>query len=77
MSERELLEVLKTPRTSYTVSPSVLADEVSRTHYHDEDLCILLHAAEDPNQHEVIRKAVRKAAKMRINRLGIEDEVRF
>ncbi|CCO35317.1 hypothetical protein BN14_09434 [Rhizoctonia solani AG-1 IB] len=76
MSERELLEVLKTPRTSYTVSPSVLADEVSRTHYHDEDLCILLHAAEDPNQHEVIRKAVRKAAKMRINRLGIEDERR-
>ncbi|KAJ1305785.1 hypothetical protein OPQ81_010515 [Rhizoctonia solani] len=74
MSERELLEVLKTPRTSYTVSPSVLAEEVSRTHYHDEDLCILLHAAEDPNQHEVIRKAVRKAAKMRIKRLGIEEE---
>ncbi|KAG8681585.1 hypothetical protein FRC08_015539, partial [Ceratobasidium sp. 394] len=74
MSERELLEVLKTPRTSYTVSPSVLAEEVNRTHYHDEDLCILLHAAEDPNQHEVIRKAVRKAAKMRIKRLGIEDE---
>ncbi|CAE6417026.1 unnamed protein product [Rhizoctonia solani] len=76
MSERELLEVLKTPRTSYTVSPSVLAEEVSRTHYHDEDLCILLHAAEDPSQHEVIRKAVRKAAKMRIKRLGIEDERR-
>ncbi|KAF8750646.1 hypothetical protein RHS01_09147 [Rhizoctonia solani] len=76
MSERELLEVLKTPRTSYTVSPSVLAEEVSRTHYHDEDLCILLHAAEDPSQHEVIRKAVRKAAKMRIKRLGIEDEQR-
>ncbi|CAE6481565.1 unnamed protein product [Rhizoctonia solani] len=76
MSERELLEVLKTPRTSYTVSPSVLAEEVNRTHYHDEDLCILLHAAEDPNQHEVIRKAVRKAAKMRIKRLGIEEEKR-
>ncbi|KAG8748176.1 hypothetical protein FRC12_013921, partial [Ceratobasidium sp. 428] len=74
MSERELLEVLKTPRTSYTVSPSVLAEEVSRTHYHDEDLCILLHAAEDPNQHEVIRKAVRKAAKMRIKRLGVEED---
>ncbi|CAE6529205.1 unnamed protein product [Rhizoctonia solani] len=76
MSERELLEVLKTPRTSYTVSPSVLAEEVSRTHYHDEDLCILLHAAEDPNQHEVIRKAVRKAAKTRLKRLAIEDEKR-
>ncbi|KAG9086421.1 hypothetical protein FRC06_003094 [Ceratobasidium sp. 370] len=74
MSERELLEVLKTPRTSYTVSPSVLAEEVQRSHYHDEDLCILLHAAEDPNQHEVIRKAVRKAAKMRIKRLGIEED---
>lgn len=75
MSERELLEVLKTPRTSYTVSPSVLAEEVKQSHYHDEDLCILLHAAEDPNQHEVIRKAVRKAAKMRIRRLAVEDEV--
>lgn len=75
MSERELLEVLKTPRTSYTVSPSVLADEVQRSHYHDEDLCILLHAAEDPSQHDVIRKAVRKAAKMRIRRL--EEEVRY
>jgi hypothetical protein len=76
MSERELLEVLKTPRTSYTVSPSVLADEVERSHYHDEDLCILLHAAEDPNQHEVIRKAVRKAAKVRIKRLAIDEAVR-
>ncbi|KAG9105553.1 hypothetical protein FRC07_009198 [Ceratobasidium sp. 392] len=74
MSERELLEVLKTPRTSYTVSPSVLAEEVSRSHYHDEDLCILLHAAEDPSQHEVIRKAVRKAAKMRIKRLAVDEE---
>lgn len=77
MSERELLEVLKTPRTSYTVSPSVLAEDVKASHYHDEDLCILLHAAEDPNQHEVIRKAVRKAAKMRIRRLDVEEEVRF
>ncbi|QRV82591.1 cellulosome anchoring protein, cohesin region [Ceratobasidium sp. AG-Ba] len=76
MSERELLEVLKTPRTTYSVSPSVLAEEVSRSHYHDEDLCILLHAAEDPNQHEVIRKAVRKAAKMRIKRLAVDEERR-
>jgi hypothetical protein len=77
MSERELLEVLKTPRTSYTVSPSVLAEEVSKSHYHDEDLCILLHAAEDPSQHEVIRKAVRKAAKMRIKRLAVEEAVGY
>jgi hypothetical protein len=74
MTEKEALELLRTPRTSYTVTPTDLAAEVQKSHFHDEDLCILLHVADDPEVHEVVRKAVRKAVRSRIKRLGFDTE---
>lgn len=62
----------RTPRTS--IAPSILAEELKRTHYHDEDLCILLHAAEDEMQHEIVRKALRKAVAARIKKLGLKND---
>lgn len=66
--------MIRTPRTSYTVSPSVLAAEVSKSHHHDDDLCVLLHAADDDVLPDVVRKAVRKAVRSRLKKLGVEDE---
>lgn len=62
----------RTPRTS--IAPSLLAEELKRSHYHDEDLCILLHAAEDEMQHEVVRRALRKAVAARIRKLGLKSD---
>ncbi|KDQ21931.1 hypothetical protein BOTBODRAFT_217466 [Botryobasidium botryosum FD-172 SS1] len=76
-TEAELVEILRTPRTVQTISPSVLAAEVNRSHFHDEDLCILLHAADDEYTHEVVKKAIRKAVKARLKKLGYEHESEF
>jgi hypothetical protein len=61
----------RTPnRTSY--APSSLEPDVQNTHYHDMELCILLHALDDPSQHEVAKKALRKAVRQRVKRLGMK-----
>ncbi|KAL5523853.1 hypothetical protein ACEPAG_8026 [Sanghuangporus baumii] len=62
----------RTPRTS--IAPSLLAEEIKRSNYHDEALCILLHAADDPTQHEIVRKALRKAVAARIRKLGYKSD---
>lgn len=69
----ELL-LVRTPRTSYTVTPSALAAEVHNSSFHDEDLCILLHAADDDSIHDVVKKAVRKAIRGRVRKLGVKYE---
>ena len=38
------------------------------------DLCILLHQLDDPMQHEVVKKAVRKAVKSRVKQLGMKHD---
>jgi hypothetical protein len=70
--ERVVREYLsKTPnRTSY--APSTLEPDVQNTHYHDMELCVLLHALDDPSQHEVTKKALRKAVRQRVKRLGMK-----
>jgi len=58
----------RTPRTSYY---SALGPEVVNSHFHDMDLCVLLHQENDPSVHEVVRRALRKAARQRIKKLGM------
>lgn len=77
MSAKEAMEVLKTPGTSYSVTPSALAAEVNKSQFHDEDLCVLLHAADDNSMPDVVRKAVRKAVRSRVKKLGLEDENQY
>lgn len=62
----------KTPRTS--IAPSALAEQISRSHFHDQDLCILLHAADDPMTHDVVKKAVRKAVSARLKKLDMKHD---
>lgn len=69
--ERMIQDILnRTPRTSY--APSNLETEIQNSHFHDMDLCILLHAADDQLAHEVVKKAVRKAVRARIKKLGMK-----
>ncbi|KAF9222509.1 hypothetical protein BS17DRAFT_782960 [Gyrodon lividus] len=56
-------------RTSY--APSALEPEIANSHFHDIDLCILLHQMDDVNTHEVVKKALRKAVRQRVKRLGM------
>ncbi|KAH9994964.1 hypothetical protein BJV74DRAFT_830757 [Russula compacta] len=60
----------RTPRTSYAATSVLEPNQF--THYHDMNLCILLHQLDDPNQHEVVKKAVRKAVKARVKQLGMK-----
>jgi hypothetical protein len=57
-------------RTSY--APSTLEPNVQNTHFHDLELCVLLHALDDTTQHEVAKKALRKAVRQRVKRLGMK-----
>ncbi|KAF8308396.1 hypothetical protein DL93DRAFT_1893206 [Clavulina sp. PMI_390] len=70
------IDLTRTPRTSYTAftNPSTLAHEVNASHFHDEELCILLHAADNPSTHDVVRKVLRKGVRDRVKRLGLDHE---
>lgn len=73
--EKRIMEaaLMATPRTSHTVTPTALAADLSRSHYHDEDICVLLHAA-DQNDHELVRKVIRKAIRNRMRKLQMKHE---
>ena len=59
----------QTPRTSVYAAP--LEPEVAN-HFHDMELCILLHQENDPAQHEIVKKALRKAVRQRVKKLGMK-----
>ena len=68
-------------RTSYAPSaaaPSMLEPEIQNTHFHDAELCQLLHALDAPTS-EPVKKAIRKAVRARVKRLGMkyDNEVRM
>lgn len=68
--EDVLNQGVKTPRTSYAATSVLEPNQFA--HYHDMNLCILLHQLDDPGQHEVVKKAVRKAVKSRVKQLGMK-----
>lgn len=57
-------------RTSY--APSALEPEVVNSHFHDMDLCVLLHQMDDMSTHEIVKKALRKAVRQRVKKLGMK-----
>ncbi|KAF7361892.1 hypothetical protein MVEN_00533700 [Mycena venus] len=61
----------RTPRTSH-YTPSALGSDIVHSHFHDMDLCVLLQQENDPNAHEVVKKALRKAIRQRVKRLGMK-----
>lgn len=67
----------RTPRTSYYGSASL--EEGVANHYHDVELCVLLQQESDPSAHEFVKKALRKAVRQRVKKLGMkyDNEVGF
>jgi hypothetical protein len=67
----------RTPRTSYYESASL--EEGTANHFHDMELCVLLHQESDSGAHEFVKKALRKAVRQRVKKLGMkyDNEVNF
>ena len=59
----------RTPRTSFYESP---LEPETTSHFHDMELCVLLHKENDPGEHDFIKKALRKAVRQRIKKLGMK-----
>lgn len=75
--ETEIVQNLissRAPGTRTSMAPSTFTSELKHSHFHDQDLCILLHAAEDDMVHDVVKKAVLKAAKARVKSLGMKHD---
>lgn len=70
------IDLTRTPRTSYTAytTPSVLAGEINASHFHDEELCVLLHAADNQSTHDVVKKVLRKGVRDRVKKLGLDHQ---
>jgi hypothetical protein len=59
----------RTPRTSFYEAS---LEPEATSHFHDMELCVLLHKENDPNEHDFIKKALRKAVRQRIKKLGMK-----
>lgn len=72
--EEEMVRTVlsRTPRTS--MAPSALEPDVQNTHFHDMELCELLHSLDGENLPEVVKKAVRKAVRARVKKLGMKSD---
>lgn len=72
--EEEMVRTIlsRTPRTS--MAPSALEPDVQNSHFHDMELCELLHSLDAPNLPEVVKKAVRKAVRARVKKLGMKSD---
>lgn len=49
----------------------MLEPEIQHSHFHDGELCQLLHALDQPMS-EPVKKAIRKAVRGRVKRLGMK-----
>ena len=65
-------DAIASRRTSYAAPPSNLEVDVVNSHFHDMDLCILLHQMDDYKTHQVVKKALRKAVRQRVKKLGMK-----
>jgi hypothetical protein len=72
-AETQLIQdVIASRRSSYALPPSPGEQEVVGSHFHDMDLCILLHQLDERHTHEVVKKALRKAIRQRVKKLGLK-----
>jgi len=72
--EEEMVRTIlsRTPRTS--MAPSALEPDLHDSHFHDMELCELLHSLDAQNLPEVVKKAVRKAVRARVKKLGMKSD---
>jgi len=72
--EEEMVRTVlsRTPRTSMALS--ALEPDIQNSHFHDMELCELLHSLDAQNLPEVVKKAVRKAVRARVKKLGMKSD---
>ena len=72
--EAEMVRTIlsRTPRTS--MAPSALELDIQNSHFHDMELCQLLHSLDAQGLPEVVKKAVRKAVRTRVKKLGMKSD---
>jgi len=72
--EEEMVRTIlsRTPRTSMALS--ALEPDIQNSHFHDMELCELLHSLDAQNLPEVVKKAVRKAVRARVKKLGMKSD---
>lgn len=63
-----------TPRTSYYSPSSLDGDAAMNSQYHDGELCVLFTQLNSPDAHEVVKRALRKAVRHRVRKLGMKDD---
>ncbi|TFK53586.1 hypothetical protein OE88DRAFT_1261324 [Heliocybe sulcata] len=51
--------------------------DIHNSHFHDMELCVLLHSLEDPNLHDITKKAVQRAVRQRIKKLGMKYDTEY
>jgi hypothetical protein len=61
------------PHTSH-YTPSTLEPEAAHTPYHDQELCALFGQLSDPRTSEFVKKALRKAIRQRVKKLGLKHD---
>lgn len=59
-----------TPRTSYYAEQPLEPDVTN--HFHDTELCVLLHQEAEDGLHDLVKKALRKAVRQRVKKLGMK-----
>ena len=65
----------RTPGNRSSMAPTVQTADLKHSHFHDQELCILLHAADNDMEHDVVKKAILKAAKARVKALGMKHDI--
>ena len=56
------------------MTPSTFEPDVQSSHFHDMELCELLHSLEAPNLPEVVKKAIGKAVRARVKKFGMKSD---
>ena len=56
------------------MAPSALEPDIQNSHFHDMELCELLHSLDAQALPEVVKKAVRKAVRARVKKLGMKSD---
>ncbi|EPQ57058.1 hypothetical protein GLOTRDRAFT_120413 [Gloeophyllum trabeum ATCC 11539] len=71
--EKTVQELLsrRMSRTSMAFS-NMDGTDIHASHFHDGELCVLLHALDDSNLDNIVKKAVQKAVRQRIKKLGLK-----
>jgi hypothetical protein len=72
--EEETVGTILSRASRSSMAPSTIGSDVQISHFYDMELCELLHSLEAKNLPEIAKKAVRKAVRARVKKLGMKSD---